>query len=501
MSLRDPYTDPFCKPEDLGLAIPESDHAVSACLPTWQDVVGYEEGEDRVIDALECGYPRFVEHPFVAELFQAAQEEYAKNGEVALVFPTLAAAWRCADFAKRQGANDARLESYGWNSLTVLLVKEEDYAFAWKGWQHMGEIVSSRTAQAALSDAPIPGELETAGEKALKTIRERIAEQYSCANSEDVFLFSSGMGAIGAIHRVVLNLHSSEPTIQLCFPYLDALKLQQKCNSAGAIDLSIVADGGLKEVTEYIKSGRKAAALFSELPSNPLLHTANVRAIAPVLKEHGIPMILDDTVATSINVEATRYADAVTTSLTKCFSGAGDVAAGAVILNRDSPFYDKFCEALPSEEEASPLFCLDAIVLEVNSRHYEEKVRAMDKNASEVVSFIVDHPGVEIVWHPSVIQRDFYDDVKKPDGAYGSLFSIKLAGSEADSARFYDRLRVSKGPSLGTHFSLACPYTLLAHYDELDWAEDCGVPRDLIRLSIGLEEPDDLLQRFEDALE
>ena len=66
---------------------------------------------------------------------------------------------------------------------------------------------------------------------------------------------------------------------------------------------------------------------------------------------------------------------------------------------------------------------------------------------------------------------------------------------------FFDRLRISKGPSLGTNYSLACPYTLLAHYTELDWAARCGVSRDLVRLSIGLEEPADLIARLAEALD
>lgn len=57
------------------------------------------------------------------------------------------------------------------------------------------------------------------------------------------------------------------------------------------------------------------------------------------------------------------------------------------------------------------------------------------------------------------------------------------------------------GPSLGTVFSLASPFTLLAHYAELDWAEDCEVPRNLIRLSIGLEDPEALWQRIDRAVE
>jgi len=74
---------------------------------------------------------------------------------------------------------------------------------------------------------------------------------------------------------------------------------------------------------------------------------------------------------------------------------------------------------------------------------------------------------------------------------------LVLKDAEARSPAFYDRLKVSKGPSLGTNFTLACPYTLLAHYDELEWAESCGVDRYLIRVSAGLEPVDDLIQRFD----
>jgi len=55
------------------------------------------------------------------------------------------------------------------------------------------------------------------------------------------------------------------------------------------------------------------------------------------------------------------------------------------------------------------------------------------------------------------------------------------------SQRFHDALKLYKGPSLGTNFSLLCPYTLLAHYFDLDWAESFGVSRNLLRLSVGLE--------------
>ena len=71
-------------------------------------------------------------------------------------------------------------------------------------------------------------------------------------------------------------------------------------------------------------------------------------------------------------------------------------------------------------------------------------------------------------------------------------------GSQA--MKFYDSLSVNKGPSLGTNFTLACPYTILAHYTELDFAESFGISRYLIRVSVGLEEYEELERMFSDAL-
>jgi cystathionine gamma-synthase len=90
--------------------------------------------------------------------------------------------------------------------------------------------------------------------------------------------------------------------------------------------------------------------------------------------------------------------------------------------------------------------------------------------------------------------------VRKPQGGWGSLVTFLPKHAETTSPRIYDRLEVCKGPSLGTVFTLACPFTLLAHYTELDWAESCGVSRHLIRLSVGLENPEELWRRIERAL-
>jgi cystathionine gamma-synthase len=80
------------------------------------------------------------------------------------------------------------------------------------------------------------------------------------------------------------------------------------------------------------------------------------------------------------------------------------------------------------------------------------------------------------------------------------LITFLPKNAAVNSPFVYDRLPFCKGPSLGTVFTLACPFTLLAHYTELDWAESCGVSRYLIRVSVGLEDPEELWRRLDRAL-
>ena len=90
--------------------------------------------------------------------------------------------------------------------------------------------------------------------------------------------------------------------------------------------------------------------------------------------------------------------------------------------------------------------------------------------------------------------------MRRPDGGWGALLTFLPKNAEENSPAIYDRLEFCKGPSLGTVFTLACPFTLLAHYTELEWAEACGVSRYLIRLSVGLEDPEEVWRRLEKAL-
>jgi cystathionine gamma-synthase len=173
---------------------------------------------------------------------------------------------------------------------------------------------------------------------------------------------------------------------------------------------------------------------------------------------------------------------------------------GAVICNPSSPYYREL-RRLVEDEHEELLWPADAAVILDRARSFPERMRRHNSNGLTIAERLRRHPGVERVWYPKWEFSEVYEAVRKPEGGWGSLVTFLPRDAAKKSPLIYDALEVCKGPSLGTVFTLACPFTLLAHYTELEWAEACGVSRNLIRLSVGLEDVDELWGRIVRALD
>ncbi|MBX7211941.1 MAG: PLP-dependent transferase [Verrucomicrobiaceae bacterium] len=489
---------PLWREETLGTPLPDNDNGVSVSLPLWRHVIGYEEKDPAIVSRFRSGYPRFCCPPAVGALFDAATREHAGEGERCLVFPREIHAARCIEYIRHAaGCNSGRVTVHGAESLGVAVFPADAYDVARRFWRFCGEVVSTRQACDALG---ITRSETTSrqGAEAQVVIRERLASLSGQA-SEDVFLFPSGMAATFAVHRMLTSLFPARKTIQLDFPYVDVLKLQQQFGS-GAHFFPLAADAEYDAVAALL-AREKIAGIFCEAPSNPLLRCVDFARVRTLLArtQPDVPLVVDDTIATVANVDAFRVADVVTTSLTKAFSGAGDLMAGSVILNRRSDHHAAFSAFLARHSDHE-LWRGDAVALELNSRDFAERASVMSRNSTAVFEHLRAHPKVARAWHSSVDGGAGYRFIQRRGGGHGCLVSIVLRDAARTSPPFYDALRMCKGPSLGTHFSLACPYVLLAHYDELDWAESCGADRHLIRISAGLEPLDELVARLDEAL-
>jgi cystathionine gamma-synthase len=182
------------------------------------------------------------------------------------------------------------------------------------------------------------------------------------------------------------------------------------------------------------------------------------------------------------------------------------------------PFYDRLKEVLSTDFE-DLYYPEDAVYMERNSRDFRGRIKQVNDNAYDITEYLysrsiedtslpVSDPSastrvIKKVYYPRWCTPEIYNQAKRTPtlgkGGFGGLFSITFTSLAASQA-FFDTIACAKGPSLGTSFTLASPYTLLAHYGELDWAAQYGVDSGLVRISVGQENSVSLRQWFEEAV-
>jgi cystathionine gamma-synthase len=484
--------DPLWQDKDLGKAIPDSPHAVSVAMPLWKHVVGYEEGDPEVVDAFHSGYPRFFFHPLVAKVLAQCEAQFAKDGERCLALTSARSAEQAADFIREQGEAPVRIESLGSHGVHVIAFPEDVFDVAKRCWEHYGAGISSRLAETILEGAPVP----QGGDEAKATLRSRIAG-WAEDGQEQVSLYPTGMAALAQSLRIVQGRTPGAKTIQLGFPYVDLLRIQQ-CSPNGLHFFHEVSEATIDAVAEIV-ANEPIAGVFCEAPGNPLLTTPNVPRLSAILRERNVPLVVDETLGTFANIDVRPYADILMTSLTKYVSGVGDAMGGSLILNSASPLLDDLSPYHKKYYE-DLLWDGDALTLEENSRDFTYRIKEINGRAEDLCEALMGHTAVEKVYFPKYITAENYHAIRRPTGGFGGLFSITLKGGLERTKIFYDRLRLCKGPSLGMNYSLACPFVFLAHYEELDWVRSMDISPYLIRVSTGLEDAADLVERFEEAL-
>ncbi|KAL7560910.1 hypothetical protein ACA910_008190 [Epithemia clementina (nom. ined.)] len=577
--------------QPLGYPLPTDEHACSVSLPTWSSVVGYEEGTPSVTNAMLCGYPRFVYHPYVKQLMAWIVQAYGSNNtykEDCLVLPSKDAAYRCQVFiqqaweAKQQQQQqppsttspDIALVSHANISpssssrvrlvevtpnfcYAVLFPADPEATRAAKAyWQHTGELVSSphleqtQQMQQNLGDSVNGGtkhmdNLSLNGSTAPATqLRQRIAQWANVPSADHVFLTPSGMSAIYTVLRSARRRHMADHkftsnhqeqsndntnnggrSVVYGFPYLDTLKMCGRPELCPC-GVSFFGKGNAQDLQQLkdLLAAQKAtndpnaavSVLFTEVPSNPLLHCPDLVQLRELADEYDFVLAVDDTISGFVNVDLmdSGLADVVCTSLTKQVSGRGDAIAGSCVVNNHTKAGQWLQQDLMQQDSHNPhvngLYCPDALAILRNSADFEQRVWIMNHTAEVMADWLKEHPDVERVYYPKFSPSvDLYHrllkgqsknggDNKTKLGGYGGLLSIVLHPHVCQRT-FYDALDVAKGPSLGTNFTLVCPYTLLAHYHELDFAVQYDVPPNLLRVSIGLESVEELQNKFSAA--
>ncbi len=513
----------------LGQRIPDRLHAVSCSLPTMRDVIGYEEKDPAVTARLTSGYPRFVVHPLLRRVADTLRDQ-----DPALAGREL---WLCAGPAVASslrdhlGAGEIVAIDPWMTALALPADATPELSRRAKHYlQHTGAFASSRAAEDWLvCCGQLPGiapEEEFAGrgvadpgsdeadDEAAAHIRRTLAATFGHGlDADEIRLVPSGMAATYAAFQAVNAVQQPlgrTRWVQLGWLYLDTIALLQKFTAAPADDYLHHADvfdlDGLARLLDA-HAGR-VAGVFAEVPTNPLIQTPALPALAALCRARGVALVLDPTIASPYNLDVLPHADLVVNSLTKYTAGEGDVILGAAAVNPASPLAATLRPRLAEAAALAPVYPRDLARLAAQIDATPALIARVNETAPRVVSFLRDHPRVaEVFWSGHAYSRENYAALARSPGSVGGMITFTLRQTDAFRlADFYDRLRLAKGPSFGLRATLICPFMYLAHYDLVTTDEGRarlradGLDPDLLRLSVGAEPADDLLAALAEAL-
>ena len=233
--------------------------------------------------------------------------------------------------------------------------------------------------------------------------------------------------------------------------------------------------------------------VWVETPSNPLLAVADIARIAGLAHDAGARCAVDNTWATPVGQQPISLgADLVMHSTTKYLGGHGDVMGGAVVARADDEVFQRVRLAQTAGGAiASPFDCW-LVVRGIKTLPH--RVRAHTANATAVAQFLEGHANVEAVHYPGLPSHSAHAIAARQMSEFGGMVSVQVRGGREASLRAKANVHVfTRATSLGG------PESLVEHRASVE-APGSGTPDNLLRLSIGLEHPDDLIADLDQAL-
>jgi cystathionine gamma-lyase/cystathionine beta-lyase len=281
--------------------------------------------------------------------------------------------------------------------------------------------------------------------------------------------------------------------------YGGTYRLFQNVLSAFGLEFTFLRLNNRERIEEAIKPNTRM--LWLETPSNPLLNIVDIEMVVDIAKRHKLLTVIDNTFATPYFLRPIEYGvDLVDHSTTKYLNGHCDVVGGAVVTTTDELTQRVQFLLNAMGTCASPFDCWLVLrgieTLPVRMKQHEE-------NALAVTNYLKRHPKVKRVLYPGLESHPGHEIAKRQMKGFGGVVSLELRGGIEGVNTFLRKLKTfSLAESLGGVASLAEHPATMSHASmPEDYREKVGITDELIRLSVGLENVDDLTEDLEQALE
>lgn len=308
--------------------------------------------------------------------------------------------------------------------------------------------------------------------------------------------FSSGMAAVDSVLKLLKN---GDHVVCSDDVYGGVSRHFNNILVNYGLTFSYVNSSNPENVKNAITS--KTKLLWIETPTNPLLKITDLHAMAEIAKNHGILLGVDSTFATPVFLRPFEYgADIVMHSTTKYISGHNQIIGGIIITNDDDlqekmKFVQKTIGAVPS-----PFDCW-LTLLGVKTLHLRMERHA--SNAQAVAEFLESHPKVEKITYPGLPSHPQFDIAKEQMNGFSGMISFELKGGIPAGKTLMNSVELcSLAESLGAVETMVTHPATMTHVDVPEKERHArGLTDGLVRISVGIEDSDDIIGDLEKALE
>jgi len=301
-------------------------------------------------------------------------------------------------------------------------------------------------------------------------------------------VFSSGIAAALAV------LQSLSPGDHILVPedvYAGNRKMMKGIMEPWGLKIDFIDITSLDQLEKFARP--ETRLVWIETPSNPLLRITDLEAVIGWAKSRNILTCVDNTWPTPVNLRPFEFgADYIVHSSTKYFGGHSDLLGGAVAAREESDHFEKirFIQkmggAVPSPQ--------DCWMLSRSIRTLAYRMRGHNEHAAQIAEFLKSHPKIESVFYPGLPEHLGHEIAKKQMRGFGGMISFLIVGGEKDAIRITSKAKIIKrATSLGGVESTW-------EYRRATEGPESVAPENLIRLSVGLEHPEDLIEDISQAL-
>jgi len=329
------------------------------------------------------------------------------------------------------------------------------------------------------------------GNPTVRTVERKMAE---LEDAEDAAVFSSGMAAIAT---TVLTLTSSgDHVVSIRDLYGGTLTLFKEVLPKFGVRVSFVNATDFNEIKSAVQENTRI--IFAETPTNPTLKIVDVSEVAKLGKKNGITVVVDSTFASPYNLQPLRFGvDIVVHSATKYLGGHNDVTAGVVCGSED--FIQKLKEM--RKYLGGTLDPLAAWLLLRGLKTLGLRMKRHNSNGIKIARYLEKHPRVRRVYYPGLPSHPQNSIAKKQMKGFGGVVSFEIDGDFETTMKFADSLKLCfLASSLGGAETLATqPVTCSHYYVSVEDRKKAGITDELIRLALGIEDPEDIIADLDQA--